>query len=210
MRIIGGTYKGKKLIAPTTDQIRPTSDRMRESLFNILEHGTGPGIKGSKILDLFAGSGALGIEALSRGAEHVTFVDNDRGSLKLCRQNLALINDPENSSIISMDAQKFINGDFDIILLDPPYRKDMIAPILQSIYDNGMINPNGVIIIEYAGDEKIDFTAYFREIKNRKIGDARFSILEIIKARDLDEKFDNDEDIITAFDLTKAKRPNNE
>lgn len=178
MRIIGGTFKGKKLISPANNHIRPTTDRMRESLFNMLEHGSGPGILSSKILDIFAGSGALGIESLSRGAAHITFVDNDLSSCQLIKQNLALIGNPENSSMVHMDALKFNKGVFDIIFIDPPYHKGLIAPLLESIYDNKMMTKNAIVVVEYASGEKIDFSDHFKEIKSRKMGDATFSILE--------------------------------
>ena len=87
MRIIGGKYRSKKLIAPDNDRIRPTTDRMRETIFNIIQHGNGPGIRGSRVLDLFSGSGAFGIEALSREASQVTFVDKSSTSMKLIRKN---------------------------------------------------------------------------------------------------------------------------
>ena len=179
MRIIGGKYRGKKLITPSSNHIRPTTDRMRESLFNILEHGTGPGIIGSRILDLYAGSGALGIEALSRGAADVTFVDNDRKSISLIKQNTALINSPENTSNVIMDGLQFINNGspYDLIFLDPPYYKEMIGPTLKSIERQKMLATEGCVIIEYASDEKIDFTDHFKELKSRKMGDATFSIL---------------------------------
>lgn len=179
MRIIGGTYRGKKLKTPINDQIRPTTDRMRETLFNMLEHGKGPGIRGSKILDLFAGTGALGIEALSRNADHVTFVDKNPISMKLIKQNTALIQSPANTSYLTTDATK-INSDrgpFDIIFIDPPYNKGIISPTLLNIFDQNLLSGNGVVIIEYASAEQIDIPEYFTEIKSKKMGDASFSLL---------------------------------
>lgn len=180
MRIIGGTYRGKKLIAPQNDQIRPTSDRMRETLFNILEHGTGPGIKGTRVLDLFAGSGALGIEALSRGADQVTFVDRSPQSMKLIRQNTALIKNPENTTYLTQDATHIAGnrGPFDLIFIDPPYHKSLITPVLANIHEHELLSEEGLIITEYATGEDIDFTKFFEEIKTKKIGDASFSILK--------------------------------
>ncbi|MDG1438387.1 MAG: 16S rRNA (guanine(966)-N(2))-methyltransferase RsmD, partial [Emcibacteraceae bacterium] len=134
MRIIGGTYRGKKLITPSNAAIRPTTDRMRETLFNMLEHGAGPGIRGSRVLDLFAGTGALGIEALSRNAEHVTFVDNDRASMHLVKDNMTLIGNPDNASYISLDGTKVTSSKpYDIILIDPPYNKGLITLSLRNI-----------------------------------------------------------------------------
>ncbi|MBT5185660.1 MAG: 16S rRNA (guanine(966)-N(2))-methyltransferase RsmD [Kordiimonadaceae bacterium] len=180
MRIIGGTFRGKKLITPQNDHIRPTTDRMRETLFNMLEHGAGPGIRRSKILDLFAGTGALGIEALSRGAEHVCFVDNSPQSLKLVKQNTALIKSPKNTKYVTMDGTQIKKtlGQFDIIFIDPPYHKNLITPILLNLHYEKMMTENGLAIIEYASDEIIELTDHFKEIKKRKMGDATFSILE--------------------------------
>ncbi|MEZ5758128.1 MAG: 16S rRNA (guanine(966)-N(2))-methyltransferase RsmD [Emcibacteraceae bacterium] len=182
MRIIGGTYRGKKLLTPQDDQIRPTTDRMRETLFNMLEHGNGPGIRGSNILDLFAGTGALGIEALSRGADHVTFVDNDARSMKLVKENTALIKSPENVRYIIADAIriKYPGKAFDIIFIDPPYRKDLITPALTNLHEQGLVNQNSLVVVEYGSDEHIDFTPHFGEIKNRKMGDATFSLLDYL------------------------------
>ena len=180
MRIIGGTYRGKKLITPANDQIRPTTDRMRETLFNMLEHGTGPGIRGSNILDLFSGTGALGIEALSRGAAHVTFIDNSQRSMLLTKQNTALIKSPENTTYVIMDGTTLINtrGPYDIIFIDPPYHKKMMTPALLNLHTQNLLSENGLVIIEYPTGEDIDFTDNFVEIKSKKLGEASFSLLE--------------------------------
>ncbi len=179
MRIIGGTYRGKKLNTPPTNHIRPTTDRMRETLFNILEHGTGPGIHGSRVLDLFAGTGALGIEALSRGAEHVTFVDNDRRSAKLISQNLAEIQNPENIDVLTLNAWSLVKnlGQFDVIFIDPPYHQELINPTLSNIVKNALLIEDGIIMIEYAYDENPEIPHPLEEIKKRKMGDASFSLL---------------------------------
>ncbi len=180
MRIIGGKHRGKKLNAPQSRHIRPTTDRMRESLFNMLEHGTGSGIRGANILDLFAGSGALGLEAISRDAHHVTFIDKDPRSIKLVKQNIDLLNCADNTSCLTMDYENITKplGKFDLIFIDPPYHKEMITPALQVIHQQNLMNKNGLAIIEYATDEDIDFNDHFDQLKLRKMGDATFSILE--------------------------------
>ena len=179
MRIIGGKHRGKKLIAPQTSHIRPTTDRMRESLFNMLEHGTGSGISGANILDLFAGSGALGLEAISRDAHHVIFIDKDPRSMKLVNQNIDLLNCVDNTSCITKDYENITKslGKFDLIFIDPPYRKEMITPALKIIHQQNLLNKDGLAIIEYAADEDINFTDHFVQLKLRKMGDATFSIL---------------------------------
>ena len=180
MRIIGGKYRGKILIAPDNDKIRPTTDRMRETLFNIIQHGNGPGIRGSRVLDLFSGSGALGVEALSREAGHVTFVDKSQASMKLIRKNTALINNPANTIYLTQNAINVSKdqGLFNLIFIDPPYHQDLITPALLNIHYQNLLSDEGLVIIEYALDEEIDFTSFFEEIKTNKIGKARFSILK--------------------------------
>lgn len=182
MRIIGGKYRGKKLTPPVDNNIRPTSDRMRETLFNMLEHGSRRGVRGTKILDLYAGSGALGIEALSRHAEHVTFVDNNFKSMKLIKENCALIGQPENITFISNDGTKIQKRDqeYGIIFIDPPYRKNLILPTLENILHQKLISTDGLAVIEYASDEDIKLPNHFREIKMKKMGEATFSILEFL------------------------------
>ncbi len=177
MRIIGGTYRAKKLNAPHTDHIRPTTDRMRETLFNMLDHGAGPGIQHSNVLDLFAGTGALGIEALSRGARHVTFVDNDHRSLKLVEQNLKEIRSPKNVTLLSQNATSITTGVFDVIFIDPPYRKGFIEVALVNILENDLLNEGGIIMIEYASNEQPQVPNTLEEVKSRKMGDASFSLL---------------------------------
>lgn len=181
MRIIGGKYRGKKLIPPADINIRPTTDRMRETLFNMLEHGTGPGVRGSSILDLYAGSGALGIEALSRHAKHVTFVDNNYKSMKLIKDNCSLIGKPQNTLFLSNDGSKIQKNhiEYDVIFIDPPYRKNLILPTLENIFSQKLINEDGIAIIEYASDEDIKLPKFFLEIKKKKMGEATFSILQM-------------------------------
>ena len=180
MRIIGGKYRGKKLNTPADNTIRPTTDRMRETLFNMLEHGNGPGIRGSNILDLYAGTGALGIEALSRYARQVCFVDNNFKSIKLIKDNCDVIDNPENVSFISTDGSKMNNrcSIFDIIFIDPPYRKNLITPTLENIILQKLISSNGIAVIEYANDEVINIPDGFTEMKKKKMGEATFSILK--------------------------------
>lgn len=177
MRIIGGSYRAKKLNAPHTNHIRPTTDRMRETLFNMLDHGTGPGLRHANVLDLFAGTGALGIEALSRGAKHVTFVDNDRRSLKLIEQNLKEIKKPENVTLLAQNASSFKTGAFDVIFVDPPYRKGFIESTLLNIVENDLLNKDGIIMIEYASNEQPGIPEILEDVKSRKMGDARFSLI---------------------------------
>src|SRR5678816_647489 len=134
MRIVGGEYRGRTLKSPSWDGLRPTSDRLRETLFNIL----GPSIRGARVLDGFAGTGAIGIEALSRGAAHVVFVERDPRAVTLIDTNLAplLAGDRPKPVIIRAgfaDAVRRLDGEvFDVIVLDPPYAEHAAAEALES------------------------------------------------------------------------------
>lgn len=159
MRIISGTSKGRKLIPPPVKdtRIRPTSDRAREALFNIL----GPKVHQAKVLDLFAGTGALGLEAFSRGATLVVFIDNSTLSLKLIRKNIRLCRQGSDDNtalhVISHDLAKDVplrkikqitSVDFDIIFADPPYSKDFSSSILNNPNNSSLLAPNGILIVE--------------------------------------------------------------
>ncbi len=181
MRIIGGKYRGLKLPPPPSDHIRPTTDRMRETLFNMLEHGAGPGIRNARVLDLFCGTGALGIEAISRGASHATFVDTNPKSLNIARQNYALLKNAPDCSFIQGDATLIRNSSepFGIVFIDPPYNKGLILPALKNIEKQSLLTKEAVIVIEYASNEQIDIPNGFEELKKKKISDATFSILKL-------------------------------
>jgi 16S rRNA (guanine966-N2)-methyltransferase len=142
MRVIAGLYKGRRLRAPTWDGLRPTSDKLRETLFNVLA----PRIDGARVLDGYAGTGAVGIEALSRGASHVTFVDRDHRARALIAENIARCGIPGGCAIIRPSFDRL--GTFDIVLLDPPYdlRPDevltMAAPLVSV--------DTGLLVLEHA------------------------------------------------------------
>lgn len=159
MRIISGTSKGRKLTPPPVKDtsIRPTSDRAREALFNIL----GPKVSQAKVLDLFAGTGALGLEAYSRGASLIVFIDNSPLSLKLIRKNISLClqasDDNTELQIISHDLAKDVplrkikqitSAGFDIIFVDPPYSKDFSLSVLHNPNNSSLLAPNGILIVE--------------------------------------------------------------
>jgi 16S rRNA (guanine966-N2)-methyltransferase len=148
LRIIGGTWRGRKLGFPEVEGLRPTTDRVRETLFNWLQ----PLIHGARCLDLFAGSGALGLEALSRGAAAVRFVDSERRAVHAIRENLALLRD-ERGSVVQGDALAFLRGPppprpFDLVFLDPPFRQGLLHPALQALCREGWLGDNARIYIE--------------------------------------------------------------
>lgn len=146
MRVITGTARGKKLITPEGMAVRPTSDSVKESIFSIIQFE----VPGAKVLDLFAGSGQLGIEALSRGASLAVFVDQGPESLKAVRQNLQNTGLQRNSRAVNMEAESFLNGckdQFDIIFLDPPYSKEILPRILPKVVEK--TSEYGIIVCEH-------------------------------------------------------------
>ena len=154
MRIIAGKYRGRKLKSPPSLQTRPTSDRLRETLFNILA----PRIEGARFLDLCAGSGAVGVEALSRGAEHVTFVDLSRKICRLIEGNLAALKiDDDEFDVVSSDQSKFLRRavktqaePFDVIFFDPPYATDYEV-VLDYVSEHleQLVSKDGLVIVEH-------------------------------------------------------------
>ena len=148
MRVIAGALKGRKLDAPDWEGLRPTSDKLRETLFNILA----PRIDGARVLDAYAGTGAIGIEALSRGAAHVTFIEQDRRAAALIAGNLEKCRIADGYAIIGtsvLQGVERLRGEpaFDVILLDPPYASD-IQDVLQQLGE--IVKPDGVVVLEHA------------------------------------------------------------
>lgn len=155
MRIIAGAHRGLRLAqvgqGDEAAHLRPTTDRIRESLFNVLNGGAfGRPIEGARTLDLFAGTGALGLEALSRGASHVTFVDSGRTAQKLIRENIKLTRRQTDCTVLSCAADKLpsTNEAYDLIFLDPPYGQDLGASALESASKMGWIATNALIVWE--------------------------------------------------------------
>ncbi len=147
MRIISGKHRGRKLVEFTQEGIRPTSDRAKESLFNILSSK----VAASTVLDLFCGSGSLGLECVSRGADKVYFNDKSAGSIAVLKKNIAALKE-ENACVVSTsDYKDFLNRctqKFDIIFLDPPYAEEFGYPALKIIAERGLLNYGGVAVYE--------------------------------------------------------------
>jgi 16S rRNA (guanine966-N2)-methyltransferase len=149
MRIVAGEYRGRRLTSPTWEGLRPTSDRLRETLFNIL----GPSVRGARVLDGYAGTGAIGIEALSRGAAHVTFIEQDPRAVQLIEANLAAIEGPGARHVIIRagfaDAvQRLPDGAFDLIVLDPPYAADALERAVAAAH--ALVAPGTRLVVEHA------------------------------------------------------------
>jgi 16S rRNA (guanine966-N2)-methyltransferase len=147
MRITGGSAKGRKLKVPAGARVRPTSDKVKQALFNIL----GERVKSALFLDLFAGTGGIGLEALSRGAELVTFVDDSRESLQVTRHNVEQAGFADRSRIIASRAESFLKKageQFDIVFLDPPYSLEQ-EPLLESLSSSGTVKPGSIVVFEH-------------------------------------------------------------
>ncbi|MCB1111665.1 MAG: 16S rRNA (guanine(966)-N(2))-methyltransferase RsmD [Chlamydiales bacterium] len=151
MRIISGKFKNRKLDSPKTMDVRPTSGRLREALFNITQHY----IEGADFLDLFAGSGAVGFEALSRGAGSVCFVDSSRSSVRSIEKNISMLGVDDDAYVVDCDVLEFLpthRGAYDIIYVDPPYQKGYSEKILAMIDGSQLLKPDGVLFIEDSKD----------------------------------------------------------
>ena len=183
MRIIGGNLKAKKLYSADGMVIRPTSDRLRESIFNILSFH----VKQAVVLDLFAGTGAFGIEALSRGAESALFIDTHNGALSVIKRNIKTCGLENKAKIRKWDIIKNLNciksyrATFDLIFLDPPYNKNFLQPTLRNLRKVGSVKKGACLIIEHSLLEPIplDFPEY--ELQDqRQYGKSLVSFLTYI------------------------------
>jgi 16S rRNA (guanine966-N2)-methyltransferase len=185
MRIISGTNKGKKLYAPEGKRVRPTGDKIKEAIFNII----GSIDEESTVLELFAGSGSIGIEFLARGAKHCTFVDISRKSLNYVKKNLELCNFSEKANIISSDYEKAIinlskdNEKFDYIFADPPYELNLSNKILNKIIEYDILKNDGLLIIESDKSEKVidNEVANMIEYKEKIYGRTKISIIKYLE-----------------------------
>lgn len=152
MRVISGSARGRRLLAPPGDNTRPTSDRAKEALFNIINLQ----IRGKTVLDLFSGSGALGIEALSRGAAFCIFVEKDSAAADVIRKNLATVGFTEKSIVFVCDVYDFLktcDKTFDFIFMDPPYGKKLIPPAIELIAEKKLLQGSGTIVAETENNE---------------------------------------------------------
>lgn len=180
MRIVAGQYKGRQIEAPKTDATRPTSDRARESLFNVLAHADwAPPLEGARVIDLFAGSGGLGLEAISRGAGFCLFVDTASAARGAIRQNVEALGlygctrIHRRSATGLGDLPAGLGDPFSLVFLDPPYRKGLVEPCLESLRAGLWLAPNALLVIETASDETPDFSGW-SVVSERRIGIAKF------------------------------------
>jgi 16S rRNA (guanine966-N2)-methyltransferase len=185
-RIIAGTHRGRKLLVPPGLEVRPTASRAREALFNILAHadlggdGTSP-LPGARVLDAFAGSGALGLEALSRGAAHVTFIDSAPEAVRAIGENLRTLAAAGQARIIRTDATQPqpapAGAACAVALLDPPYRSGLGAPALAALARAGWLAPGALCVVEVGAREELPLVAGFAVIEQRRYGAAKLVFL---------------------------------
>ena len=177
MRVISGSARGSKLFCPEGPAIRPTHDRVKEALFSML----GMQVARASVLDLFAGTGALGIEALSRGASSAVFVDVSPASLKVVEDNLNKTHLDESATLINSDFSTYLantNEKFDLIFIDPPYSKAFLLPALKTIAQRKLLNENGIIYCETDTEPPAELTDWFCVHRDKKYGRARILLLK--------------------------------
>ncbi len=184
MRIVGGTFKGRPIAAPAGRDTRPTGDRAREAVFNILEHAPwSPGVEGRRVLDLFAGSGALGLEALSRGAAFALFVETDASARGAIRDNIEALGLFGVTRIHRRDATDLgvkpagVGEPFDLVFLDPPYGKSLGERALARLAEGGWIADDAVAVFE-CGAEETPETPGFDVLDTRSYGAAKVMFLK--------------------------------
>lgn len=184
MRIVGGKHRGRVLSAPPGRGLRPTADRVREAAFNILAHGgygdggTSP-IADARVLDAFCGTGAMGLEALSRGARHASFLDNSPDALAACRANVAALREQANADILSGDVFNPPRPPEPcaLIFLDPPYGEGMASPALAALDRAGWIAGGALVIVELSAREMLQIPDGFETLDERRYGAARLVFL---------------------------------
>ena len=185
MRIVAGTWRGRALVAPAGDTTRPTADRVRQALFDMLLHAPWAGrgvIEGASVLDVFAGTGAFGLEALSRGAAHATFIEHDRAALAALRANIAACGTQDRATVLPIDALATPQGPpASLVFLDPPYRQELVSRAVARLRAIGRIAPHALIIAETARDEPLPTSTPL--LAERAHGAARLSIWRLGQSR---------------------------
>ena len=181
MRIVGGRLRGRALAAPKSQAIRPTADRLREALFNILVHAYGDPVSGARVLDLFAGTGALGLEALSRGADFALFIDDSAEARALLRENVVALSLGGVSRIFRRDALKLGAAHplppFSLAFLDPPYGRALAEVALAAARAGGWLTAGALAVVEEAADAAFAAPAGFDELERRRYDDTSLILL---------------------------------
>ena len=183
MRIVAGKFRGKQLTSPADDSIRPTADRVRESVFNILASRLGPSVEGLRVLDLFAGTGALGLEALSRGASSVVFVDTGAEARGLIRDHIEAFGAGGVTKLLRRDATSLgpagTMGPVDLVFLDPPYAQGLAEQALTSLRDGLWLKPDTLLVLEESSTATLSLPAGFTLDDRREYGAAAVHFLTL-------------------------------
>ncbi|MGY4567727.1 16S rRNA (guanine(966)-N(2))-methyltransferase RsmD [Bradyrhizobium pachyrhizi] len=186
MRVVGGRLKGRNLASPAGREIRPTADRLRESVFNILIHAYDNPVEDARVLDLFAGTGALGIEAVSRGAKFTLFVDNGAEARALLRNNVESLGLGGTTKVYRRDATDLGPAHpvepFSLVFLDPPYGKGLADKALASLRDGGWLTPGALLVVEEAKAAAFTAPEGFEELERRAYDDTEFVFLRAVAA----------------------------
>jgi 16S rRNA (guanine966-N2)-methyltransferase len=181
MRVVGGELKGRNIVAPASRDIRPTADRLRESVFNILVHAYDDPFQDARVLDLFAGTGALGIEAISRGAVFTLFVDNGAEARALLRNNVEALALGGVTKVYRRDATDLGPAHpmepFSLVFLDPPYGKGLAEKALASLRDGGWLKPKALLVVEEAKAAAFAAPDGYEELERRVYDDTEFVFL---------------------------------
>ncbi len=184
MRVVGGNFRGRSIAAPKTQSIRPTADRLRQSLFNILAHAYDDPVPGARVLDLFAGTGALGIEALSRGAAFALFVDDGAEARALLRENVASFGLGGTAKVFRRDATElgpaYPLEPFSLAFLDPPYGNKLAESALASARDGAWLVPDALVVVEEAVKSAFAAPDGFSELERRRYDDTEFVMLRSV------------------------------
>ncbi|RFB75065.1 16S rRNA (guanine(966)-N(2))-methyltransferase RsmD [Methylovirgula sp. 4M-Z18] len=187
MRIVGGAFKGRVLKGPSGPGLRPTSDRLRETIFNILAHSYDDCVRDARVIDLFAGTGALGIEALSRGASFALFVDDGAEARSLIRGHVEMLGLGGVSRIFRRDATKLGEAPpgerFDLAFLDPPYGKGLGERALIALRDGEWLHDEALAIIEEAKGEMAELPGGYAELERRDYGDSQLILVRHLPTR---------------------------
>ncbi|MBS3808611.1 MAG: 16S rRNA (guanine(966)-N(2))-methyltransferase RsmD [Desulfobacterales bacterium] len=185
MQVIAGQFKGRKLFAPPGRSTRPTSGKVREAVFNICADI----VRGAMVADLFAGTGAMGIEALSRGAGYTVFVEADRGAAELIKKNLAVCRALDRASVFCHDLRhasrvlENAGAAFDLVFMDPPYNAGALGPALQNLIKSGTLAPEAVVVVEHSPSEPVyRDPAVLEEFDRRRYGKTVVSFLSHVVA----------------------------
>jgi 16S rRNA (guanine966-N2)-methyltransferase len=192
VRVVGGEFRGRSLAAPSGEAIRPTSDRLRQTIFDILAHGYGNPARGARVLDLFAGTGALGLEAMSRGAAFVLFVEDGLQARGLIRRNVEALGLTGRSRVFRRDATRLgVIGSlapFSLAFADPPYGRGLGGRALAAALAGGWLTPGAVVVLEESADAKIAPVAGLSIEETRRVGDSQVVFMRALPSTASDHR----------------------